>query len=192
VKRLKGGINTVEKSGKLFPSVILCLIFLFLVLPAWAAPPRGSGGIAGGKIGIVDMQKVLRDSKNARNIRTAFLKDVEKKQAAIRAKEGEVRKREEEFNRLAPNAFEERKKKAEQLKIEARNLQHLREDAEGELKRKDAEITQKTIGEIMQVIRNYARNERFTLIIDRMAVITADESIDISERITKLYDAQKK
>ncbi|HNY73597.1 MAG TPA: OmpH family outer membrane protein, partial [Syntrophales bacterium] len=120
------------------------------------------------------------------------LKDVEKKQAAIRAKEGEVRKREEEFNRLAPNAFEERKKKAEQLKIEARNLQHLREDAEGELKRKDAEITQKTIGEIMQVIRNYARNERFTLIIDRMAVITADESVDISERITKLYDAQKK
>jgi outer membrane protein len=192
VKRLKGGINTVEKSGKLFPAVILCLIFLFLVLPAWAAPPRGSGGSAGGKIGIVDMQKVLRDSKNARNIRTAFLKDVEKKQAAIRAKEGEVRKLEEEFNRLAPNALEERKKKAEQLKIEARNLQHLREDAEGELKRKDAEITQKTIGEIMQVIRNYARNERFTLIIDRMAVITADESIDISERITKLYDAQKK
>jgi len=44
----------------------------------------------------------------------------------------------------------------------------------------------------MQVIRNYARNERFTLIIDRMAVITADESVDISERITKLYDAQKK
>ncbi len=192
MKRLKGGINTVEKSGKLFPAVILCLIFLFLVLPAWAAPPRGSGGSAGGKIGIVDMQKVLRDSKNARNIRTAFLKDVEKKQAAIRAKEGEVRKLEEEFNRLAPNALEERKKKAEQLKIEARNLQHLREDAEGELKRKDAEITQKTIGEIMQVIRNYARNERFTLIIDRMAVITADESIDISERITKLYDAQKK
>ena len=182
----------MEKSGKLFPAVILCLIFLFLVLPAWAAPPRGSGGSAGGKIGIVDMQKVLRDSKNARNIRTAFLKDVEKKQAAIRAKEGEVRKLEEEFNRLAPNALEERKKKAEQLKIEARNLQHLREDAEGELKRKDAEITQKTIGEIMQVIRNYARNERFTLIIDRMAVITADESVDISERITKLYDAQKK
>ena len=171
---------------------ISLLMPFFLAMPLMAAPPRGTGGIASGKIGIVDMQKVLRDSKNARNIRTAFLKDVEKKQAAIRAKEGEVRKREEEFNRLAPNAFEERKKKAEQLKIEARNLQHLREDAEGELKRKDAEITQKTIGEIMQVIRNYARNERFTLIIDRMAVITADESVDISERITKLYDAQKK
>ncbi|HPN09414.1 MAG TPA: hypothetical protein PLU95_08940, partial [Syntrophales bacterium] len=69
---------------------ISLLMPFFLAMPLMAAPPRGTGGIAGGKIGIVDMQKVLRDSKNARNIRTAFLKDVEKKQAAIRAKEGEV------------------------------------------------------------------------------------------------------
>ena len=130
--------------------------------------------------------------KNARNVRAAFLKDVEKKQEAIKNQEAEVRKSEEEFNRLAPSALEERKRKAEQIKKEARELQHLREDAEGELKRKDAEITQKVIGEIMQVIRNYARNERFTLILDRMAVITADESVDITERIIKLYDSQKK
>ncbi|MDI9571494.1 MAG: OmpH family outer membrane protein [Pseudomonadota bacterium] len=172
--------------------LISLLMTLFLAMPLLAASPRGTGGVAGGKIGIVDMQRVLRESKNARNIRAAFLKDVERKQANIRAKEGEVRKLEEEFNRLAPEAYEERKKKADHLKIEARNLQHLREDAEGELKRRDAEVTKKTIEEIMQVIRNYARSERFTLIIDRMAVITADEGVDVSERIIKLYDAQKK
>jgi len=165
---------------------------MVLTLPAWAAPARGTGGSAGGKIGLVDMQRLLRDSKNARNVRAAFLKDVEKKQAAIKAQEEELRKLEAEFNRLAPGALDDRKKKAEQLKKEVRELQHLREDAEAELKRKDAEITQKVIGEIMQVIRNYARNERFTLILDRMAVITADESVDITERIIKLYDSQKK
>mgnify|MGYP000110650543 CR=1 FL=1 len=50
---------------------ISLLMPFFLAMPLMAAPPRGTGGIAGGKIGIVDMQKVLRDSKNARNIRTA-------------------------------------------------------------------------------------------------------------------------
>ena len=165
---------------------------MVLTLPAWAAPARGTGGGAGGKIGLVDMQRLLRDSKNARNVRAAFLKDVEKKQEAIKTQEAEVRKSEEEFNRLAPGALEERKRKAEEIKREARELQHLREDAEAELKRKDAEITQKVLGEIMQIIKNFARNERFTLILDRMAVITSDESVDITERIIKLYDAQKK
>jgi len=178
--------------GKSLFLVISLFVMMVLTLPAWAAPARGTGGSVGGKIGLVDMQRLLRDSKNARNVRAAFLKDVEKKQAAIKAQEEELRKLEAEFNRLAPGALDDRKKKAEQLKKEVRELQHLREDAEAELKRKDAEITQKVIGEIMQVIRNYARNERFTLILDRMAVITADESVDITERIIKLYDSQKK
>jgi len=185
----------VTGDGKCFFWAASLVLIIFLALPAWAAPPRaagGGGGTVGGKIGLVDMQRLLRDSKNARNVRAAFLKDVEKKQEAIKNQEAEVRKSEEEFNRLAPSALEERKRKAEQIKKEARELQHLREDAEAELKRKDAEITQKVLGEIMQVIRNYARNERFTLILDRMAVITADESVDITERIIKIYDSQKK
>jgi outer membrane protein len=167
------------------------LMIILLALPAWAAPPKAAGGGAM-KVGMVDMQKILRESKNSLKVRTAFMKDVEKKQAALAAKEGEVRKLEEEFSRLEPGAMDARKKKGDQIKHEMRDLQYLREDAEGELKRKEMEITQKVIGEIMQVVRTYARSERFTVILDRMAVITAEESIDITDRIMKLYDAQKK
>ncbi|HOF05737.1 MAG TPA: OmpH family outer membrane protein [Syntrophales bacterium] len=172
--------------------IVVFIVFSIVSLPVWAAPPRGSGGSAAGKIGIVDMQKVLRESKNARNYRTAFLKELESKQALIKAKEEAVKKIEEELKNLAPTAVTDHKKKAEQLKQETRNLQHLREDAEGELKRKDAEITQKVISEIMQVIQSYARNERYTVVLDRMAVITADENTDITSRIIKLYDSQNK
>jgi outer membrane protein len=168
------------------------LMIILLALPALAAPPRASAGGGAMKVGMVDMQKILRESKNSQKIRTAFMKDVEKKQAALAAKEGEVRKLEEEFGRLEPAAMDARKKKGDQIKHEMRELQYLREDAEGELKRKEVEITQKVIGEIMLVVRNYARSERFTVILDRMAVITAEESIDITGRILKLYDAQKK
>jgi outer membrane protein len=169
----------------------LVLMVTLLAMPAWAAPKAAAGGGAM-KVGMVDMQKILRESKNSLKVRTAFMKDVEKKQAAIATKEGEIRKLEEEFSRLEPGAIDARKKKGDQIKHEMRELQYLREDAEGELKRKEMEITQKVIGEIMQVVRNYARSERFTVILDRMAVITAEESIDITDRILKLYDAQKK
>jgi len=174
--------------------VALFMVFL-LALPVWAAPKaatKAAGAGVSGKIGMVDMQKILRESKNSQKVRAAFMKDVEKKQAAIVAKEGAIRKLEEEFKGLAPGALDARKKKSEQIKHEMRELQYLREDAEGELKRKEMEITQKVIGEIMQVVRNYARGERFSIILDRMAVITAEESVDITDRILKLYDAQKK
>jgi outer membrane protein len=164
---------------------------MLLAMPAGAAPKAAAGG-GPQKIGMVDMQKILRESKNSQRVRTAFMKDVEKRKAAIIAKEGEIRKLEEEFKVLDPGVMDARKKKGDQLKHEMRELQYLREDAEGELKRKEMEITQKVIGEIVLVVRNYARGERFTIILDRMAVITAEESVDITDRILKLYDAQKK
>ena len=181
----------MKKEMRYFVWMASVLMIILLALPAWAAPKAAAGG-GSGKIGMVDMQKILRESKNSQKVRTAFMKDVEKRQAAIVAKEGEIRKLEEEFKGLEPGALDARKKKGEQIKHEMRELQYLREDAEGELKRKEVEITQKVIGEIMLVVRNYARGERFTIILDRMAVITAEESIDITDRILKLYDAQKK
>jgi len=177
---------------KKFVFVFALFMVLLLALPVWAAPKAAAAGGGSGKIGMVDMQKILRESKNSQKVRAAFMKDVEKKQAAIVAKEGAIRKMEEEFKGLAPGDMDGRKKKGDQIKHEMRELQYLREDAEGDLKRKEMEITQKVIGEIMQVVRNYARGERFTLILDRMAVITAEESIDITDRVMKLYDAQKK
>lgn len=182
----------MKKEMRYFVWMASVLMIILLALPAWAAPKAAAGAAGGLKIGMVDMQKILRESKNSLKVRTAFMKDVEKKQAAIATKEGEVRKLEEEFGRLDPAAMDARKKKGDQIKHEMRELQYLREDAEGELKRKEVEITQKVIGEIMLIVRNYARSERFTVILDRMAVITAEESIDITDRILKLYDAPKK
>ncbi|MFA5182859.1 MAG: OmpH family outer membrane protein [Syntrophales bacterium] len=185
----------MKKEMRYFVWAVSVLMIILVAMPAWAAPkaaPKAAGPAGPLKVGMVDMQKILRESKNSLKVRTAFMKDVEKKQAAIAAKEGQIRKLEEEFGRLEPAAMEARKKKGDQIKHEMRELQYLREDAEGELKRKEVEITQKVIGEIMLVVRNYARGERFTVILDRMAVITAEESIDITDRILKLYDAQKK
>jgi len=175
---------------KKFVIVVAVFIVFLLTLPAGAAPKAAAGGSS--KIGMVDIQKILRESKNSQKDRAAFMKDVEKKQAAIVAKEGTIRKLEEEFKGLNAGDLDARKKKGDQIKHEMREIQYLREDAEGELKRKEMETTQKVIGEIMQVVRNYARGERFTIILDRMAVITAEESIDITDKVMKLYDAQKK
>ncbi len=60
------------------------------------------------------------------------------------------------------------------------------------MKRKDRDMAQRLFGEIMQVIRNYAKSERFSLILERGTIIAAEEGLDITDKILKIYDSQKK
>ena len=60
-----------------------------------------------------------------------------------------------------------------------------------ELKRKDRELTQKIVGEVMKVVTAHAKKENYSLIFERSTVMTADEAVDITDTIIKLYDAGK-
>jgi outer membrane protein len=145
------------------------------------------------KIGIVDMQKILRESKSATAVRSSFMKELEAKKEQINTKAKEVQNLEEDLSRLDPGAsVEAKRQRTDKLKIEARELNNLRQDVEEEVKRKDREMAQKLFAEIMQIVRNYARNERYSLILERATIIAAEEGIDITDKILKLYDSQKK
>lgn len=153
-----------------------------------APPPAGSV-----KIGIVDMQKILRESKAAKAARNNLLKDLEGKKAQIDAKTQAVQKLEQEIAKLPPTTpAEQQRQKADQLKHDLRELNNLRQDMEEEVKLKDREMAQKIFGEIMLIIRNYAQQERLNLVLERSTIVTAEESLDITGKILKLYDSQKK
>jgi outer membrane protein len=145
------------------------------------------------KIGIVDMQKILQESKAAKAAKASFMKEMEAKREKINTKTLEVQRLEQEIARLAPDAsLETRRTKGDQLKAQARELNNLRQDVEEEIKRKDRDMAQRLFGEIMQIIRNYAKNERFSLILERGTIVAAEEGLDITDKILKIYDSQKK
>ena len=75
---------------------------------------------------------------------------------------------------------------------EVKELKYLRSDLEEELKKKDAELTQKLIGELREIVRAFSKKENYTLIMERSAVVAADDAIDITDKIIQIYDAQKK
>jgi len=187
---------------KMIVVVALFLMMALLVAPAgFAAPPKASqkgsqkasSATGSVKIGIVDMQKILRDSKAAAAARNNLLKDVEKKKEQIIAKTQAVQALEQEIAKQPPTTpTEEQRQKADRLKHEVRELNNLRQDVEEEIKSKDREMGQKIFGEIMLVIRNYAQQERLGLILERSTILTAEEGLDITGKILKLYDSQKK
>ena len=159
-----------------------------IALPVWAASKE-----APLKIGVIDTRKIMKESRKAKNAQTLFQRDLEAKRAILMAKDKEIRLLDTELkNPDAKLTAEIRKIKAEKLSQEVKEFKRMQADLDEELKKKDAELTQKLVGEIRQVIRTMVRNESFTLIFEKGSVIHADDAIDITDKVIKLYDGQKK
>ena len=159
------------------------LVGIMILLPLAAA------SAARIKIGLIDAQKIMRESRAAKKARAAFIKDVEAKRAVLRAKQEEVRALEEELKRegkkMSPSA---RKQKGEKLQKEIKELKRLGSDLEEELKRKDVELTQKLLREIVGIVKEFSIKENYTVILEKKSVVAADEAIDITDKIIRLYD----
>ena len=60
------------------------------------------------------------------------------------------------------------------------------------MKKKDAELTRKLIGEVREIVTALSKKENYTLILEKSAVVTSDNAVDITDKIIQLYDGQKK
>jgi len=182
---------------KKFLGWFVIIIGLAIAGPALAATPSPKDRAVKKdmiiKLGIIDTARIMKESKAAKNAQVIFQKDLEAKRDILAAKEKEVRLLEEDLKnpdtRLAP---EERNGKNDKLAKEVRELGRLKSDLEEELKKKDAELTRKLIGEIREVVNTFYIKENYTLILEKSAVVASDDAIDITDPIILLYDAQKR
>jgi outer membrane protein len=144
------------------------------------------------KIGVIDTQRIMRESKAARNTRAMFLKDVEARRNTLNAKQKEVQTLQEEIKNKGRDMAESvRKEKNEKLGQEIKEFNRLKSDFEEELKKKDAELTQKLLKEIQEVVTEYRKKEKYAIIHDKQTLVSYDEAIDITDKIIKLYDVVK-
>lgn len=163
---------------------LLCIpwIFVSVVAAAQAAPVR---------ISIIDVQKIIKDSKAAKDARVVFQKEQEKRQVAYAAREKEVVKLQEELRKLDASASAElRKTKTDKFNIEARELKRFKDDLEEELRRKEIELTAKVIQDLNRILAEFRKKERLTAILYKTSAAAYDEALDITDRIIKIYDSE--
>lgn len=159
------------------------LMVLVLSAPAFASDAR---------IGVIDLKKILRDSKAAKKAQDVFRKDLETKRATVAAKQKEIQTMEEQFKKdEAKMTQEARQKAAVQLAKDVRELKITAGDMEEELKRMDRDMTQKIVSDVMKVVNDYTKKGKYTIILERSAVLDMDATADITDAIIKLYDAKK-
>jgi outer membrane protein len=163
---------------------------LFIAMPVLGAKAKASGPV---KIGIIDVQKILRESKAAKKAQAVFMKDMETRRAQLIVKEKEIQALDEELKNAHVKLSDEiRKDKAEKLARDIKEFRRLDADAGEELKKMDVELTQKLLGEIRQIVQSFSKSEKYTLILEKNSVAAFDDSVDITDRIIRLYDAGRK
>lgn len=182
------------KKAAVWGAAVLGLMMVFPAMAAQAAPKETvAKKDAGIKLGVIDTAKLMRESKAAKNARAIFLKDLEAKRGILAAKEKEVRQLEEGLKKPETKLSDEaRREKNDRLAKEVKELKRLGSDLEEELKRKNAELTQKLLGEIRAIVKAFSNKENYTLILERGAVVAADDAIDITDKIIQIYDGKEK
>ena len=141
------------------------------------------------KIGVIDTQRILKESKAANNARAVFLKDVEQKRKQLLEKQNEVQAMDEELKKEAKDMTPQaRREKADELDNELKELKRLKSDLEEELKKKDMELTQKLLAEIREIVNEYSKKEKYTIILEKRTLIAFDEAIDITDKIMAILD----
>jgi len=141
------------------------------------------------KIGIVNAQRVLMTS-NAGNAAQAKINAAGKKMEAELKKKG--KEIEDLKNRLQREAMvlskEVRDNREREIRIKINDLKSSQVKYRRELQNMEKKLLGELRKEILKVANNMGKKEGYLLIIDRMGVLYAPKSLDITDKLIKEFN----
>lgn len=170
-----------------------------LVITAWIAGALVLSGAAQAadkvRIGYVDLRQVVVESKHGQQHKAEMEK-------AIKAKQEEIGKEEKKLQALKESyekdqlAMSESQKQTKQKELETKfqALQKMAGDAQNELRKRDAEFTNKSLGEVREIISEVAKAEKIALVFEKteLSVLYAEDGLDLTQKVLQKYEAKTK
>jgi len=140
------------------------------------------------KIGIFDVQKVMRESKTVEGYRQDLMKQIEGKRKPLKDREESARATEEKLRKEGEKLpLNERRALEEKFANDAKDIKRLREDFEIEVRKLDTQLARKALTMISDVVKNIAEKEGYTVIFERNAagVAYVKDTVDITDKVIK-------
>ena len=156
-----------------------------LALVAALALAWPGGASADTKLGFVDMQKVVTQSKEAKSVETKLNELLEKKRALFKPKEEQFNKMRQELETqqgvLSPEALEERQIELAQMKSK---LEREVEAAQEEVAIERRKMLAPLLKRIQDVIIEIGKTEGFSMVVERHpGVLFMNDSLDITNSV---------
>jgi outer membrane protein len=157
--------------------------------PAPAAVPAA----AAGKIGYIDVQRVL--ARSAAGV--AAREQLEKERAGIQkemdGRRAELEKLRDEIEKKGPlMTADARRDKQEQFERKRRDAARAADDFQKELEKKEAALLQKVLQEVGGVIEKLGKEKSYYMIVEKRnaGVLYAANDADLTDEVIRAYDRE--
>jgi outer membrane protein len=167
------------------------MVIGMMILSGWL----GSVWAADFKIAYVDIQRAVNESNAGKDAKKAITKEVEKFQRQIADKQKELQTMKESLEKQAPMLNPDaRATREKEYQNKLREFQRWGEDTQNEINQKRMEMERNISIGLQKVIQKVGADEGYTFILEKNenVVLYISKTIDITDRMIKAHDAQKK
>lgn len=167
---------------------ILIVAFWFIVLAYGLSYAQSSG-----KIGYIDLQRVILESKAGKTAKSAFEREFNQKATLIEQKKVALDQERESFLKQSAVMDEEaRLRKADELQRKEKDLNRTRDDYRDELQRRDLDLSKQILSQVVEIINNIGSSEGYEIIVEKSeGGVLCCRGADITDRVIKAFDAKQ-
>jgi outer membrane protein len=166
-----------------------------LILLGGGGHAFGQAQPSGLKVGFVDIQKAVNECNAGKEAKKTILKEVERFQRQFVERQKELQTMKEALDKQAPMLNPDaRASKERDLQNKVREFQRWQEDSQNEVNQKRMEMERNISLGLQRVIQKLGADEGYTLIMEmnENVVLFASKAVDITDRVIKIHDAQKR
>ena len=177
--------NSFFRSWK-FKSVLSLFILSFLFIQV---SPSDAKDV---RIGVIDIQKAVSNTKEWKKEFSSFKIKFEKEKKSIIAKEGQLKKKIQDFGKQSMLISPALKKtKEDGLLKKKRDFERYVQDKNEDFAKQEKEITSKILQKMVTIIKKLGKSKNFTMILEKKVSLYFDESLDLTSLATRTYDKKK-
>ncbi len=183
------GLKMAVNQLVMLKTILLAIILLFSGVVA------NNSFAAELKIGYVDLNKALNDSKRGREAKAELEALVREKQSQIDELEKKINNQRAEFEKQAGALSEQaRQEKQSQIEKAIQDYQRLVQEAQSEIEKKRRDLTTNIIKELKDIIEEIGKKEGYAIILESSEglILYSKEGLDLTNRIIKIYDERQK
>ena len=137
------------------------------------------------KMGYVNIAKVFDSYQRTKDSGQVLEQKGKQKQAELEGRFGELKKLRENLELLNDQA---RDAKSKELEEKSDEFQRLKTKSEREIVHDRNQIAKEIMGEIEQVIKEYAKAKGFSLILDQRSLVYGQEAYDVTGEVLQFLN----
>jgi outer membrane protein len=162
----------------------------FMIAVMLIAAPAAA---ANGKIGVIDLQKVLRTSVAGQAAQKTIAEKAQAFQKTMQSRQEDLQKLNAEFEKqkmmLSKEAIAEKERDLQQ---KVKDFQRFGNDAKEELQQEDRQATSRILDEVAKVVKELGAKNGYEVIVEKSTTLYTSDSVDLTDQVVKAYDKQYK